>query len=907
MKLLSWLRSLTKRTKFESEMDAELRFHIESYAGDLKQAGVRPDEALRRARLEFGNIESQKEDCRASLGLRLWDELRADLNYGARMLRQSPGFTSVAIVSLALGIGANTAIFTVASSVLYRTIAVPDSSRLRMLNWVQHPKSKIGPSWGIFGRNSLGETTGSPFPYPLYLDLRKHLPVIEDLAAFKDTPRLTANAGNGAESIDGELVSGNFYQALGAKVIAGRPINDADEAINAPPVAVISDAYWSGRFDRSADVLGKTIKVNLLPVTIVGVNAPEFHGAKICCNPQIFLPITLNPTLDPDPRGSIISNANFWWVCLIGRLKPNISPAAAQIAAETEFHRSLRATMPEKPVAEFPGLLLVAGDRGLDTQTQMFARPLHLLLGASGLVLLIACVNLANLLLARGSARQREIGVRLALGAGRLRIFRQALTESMLLAVLGGLAGLAIGYAGHNFLPTLFEESWHASTLENQFDWKVFAFAAAITLLTGLIFGIVPALRLNTGNANSALKETRRMSLTSASALFGQSLVVVQIALSVLVLVGAGLFVHTLANLRSLPIGFNPQRILLFDLDPPHNHFAGAARIALFRRIEEKLSALSGIQSATLSSEPLLADSMDNNCVRPTGQPPGKPGQDSPFTNNVGERFFETLEIPIIAGRSFNWHDNQHAPRVAIANRKLVQKFFPNSGALGKTVSFCEATDPPIEIVGIAADARYANIDQDAPPTLYLPYLQQDDAWDVTFEIKTAASTESVVKLIRTALDSVDRDLPILDIRTQNQQIDAALTEQRMFASLTSGFGLLALLLAGIGIYGIMAYNVSRRTNEIGIRMALGAQASAVLTMVLREAWLLAILGTVAGIAAALVVTRLLANELFGIKPNDPATYCAAGLLLLAIALLAGAIPARRAASIDPCNALRHE
>jgi predicted permease len=395
------------------------------------------------------------------------------------------------------------------------------------------------------------------------------------------------------------------------------------------------------------------------------------------------------------------------------------------------------------------------------------------------------------------------------------------------------------------------------------------------------------------------------MSLTSASALFGQSLVVVQIALSVLVLVGAGLFVHTLANLRSLPIGFNPQRILLFDLDPPHNHFAGAARIALFRRIEEKLSALSGIQSATLSSEPLLADSMDNNCVRPTGQPPGKPGQDSPFTNNVGERFFETLEIPIIAGRSFNWHDNQHAPRVAIANRKLVQKFFPNSGALGKTVSFCEATDPPIEIVGIAADARYANIDQDAPPTLYLPYLQQDDAWDVTFEIKTAASTESVVKLIRTALDSVDRDLPILDIRTQNQQIDAALTEQRMFASLTSGFGLLALLLAGIGIYGIMAYNVSRRTNEIGIRMALGADRVNVVQLVLRGALLRVGLGLALGLPLAIGAGRLIANQLYGVEFWDPIALTFAAVSLALCAMLAAFIPASFAASISPMTALR--
>jgi predicted permease len=889
-------------------MEAELRFHIESYAADLTETGIPRDEAFRRARIEFGSVELQKEECRASLGLRLWDELRGDLVYGARMLRQSPGFTAVAIVSLALGIGANTVIFTMASRLLYKTIAVPESGRLRMLNWVRHPHTAVGPAWGSFDKNRLGEMVGSPFPYPLYLDLRKRLAMMEDLTAFKDVYRLTAIAAGEAESIDGELVSGNFYHALGAKVSAGRPITEADDTPIAPPVAVISDAYWSRRFGRSADVLGKTIKVNALSVTLVGVSSPEFHGAKICCNPEIFLPISLQPALIPHPKGSLIANANIWWVCLIGRLKPNVSPEAAQVAAEAEFHRSLRATIPEKPAAEFPGLLLAAGSRGLDTQTALFANPLHLLLGAAGLVLLIACVNLANLLLARGSARQREIGVRLAMGAGRFRLVRQSLTESMLLAALGGAAGLALGYASRNLLPTLFEDSWRSGgALETRFDWKVFAFAAFITLATGLVFGIAPALRLNSGGANRVLKETRRMSSNSSQAFFGKSLVVFQVGLSVLLLIGAGLFMRTLANLRAAPIGFNPQRLLLFDIDPPRSRYTGAKRVALLRKMEEKLSALPSVQSAALSSEPLLAHSMDNNCVRPTGRTPGIKGEDGVLTNNIGERFFETVEMPVMAGRSFNWHDNQHGPRVAIANRKLAQQFFPHSGALGKTVTFCEANDPPIEIVGIVADAKYATLDEEPPPTLFLPYLQQDDAEDVTFEIKTAASTESMVKLIRAAIDSVDRDLPLLDVRTQTQQIDATLTQQRMFASLTGGFGSLALLLAGIGIYGIMAYNVSRRTNEIGIRMALGAQARSVLSMILREAWLLAGLGIVLGLAAALAVTRLLATMLFGIKPNDAATYGAAGLLLLAIALLAGAVPARRAALIDPCEALRHE
>jgi predicted permease len=908
MKLFSWLRSVTRRGKVESDMDAELLFHIESYASDLVKAGMSEEEAKRRAWVEFGNVEVKKDECRASLGLRLWDEFCGDFVYGTRMLRRSPGFAAVAIISLALGIGANTAIFSLANEVLYKTMGVAGSDRLRILNWVQHPKSTVGHAWGSFNKTKSGEMSGSPFPYPLYLDWRKRTKVMEDLVAFKDVYQLTVSATSGAESVDGQLVSGNFYQVLGAKLIAGRPIVESDLAASAPPVAVISDAYWLSRFGRSVEVLGKTIKVNATVVTIIGVNSPAFLGAKAGDTPEIFLPITLQPRLLPRPTGSLMTDKNFWWVILLGRFKPDISPESLRSAAETEFYSSLRATMPEKPAGNFPGLLLVDGGRGFDLQTQMFARPLHVLLCAAALVLLVACVNLANLLLARGAARQREISVRLAMGAGRFRIFRQVLTESLSIAIMGGAAGLVLGYACRNVLPALFEESWRKSSINPQFDWKVFVYALGITLLTGLLFGLIPAARLNGGSAGSVMKETSRMSAGRGRALLGKSLVVLQIGLSVVLLIGAGLFVRTLGNLKSVPIGFNPQRLLFFEIDPPSNRYSGAQRVALFRQIEEKLMALRGVQAATFSSEPLLANSMDNGCVRPTGKPAGTGNEDYPWINRVGESFFQTLEMPIVMGRSFNWKDNQHGALVAIVNRALAAKLFPHESPIGMTVNSCEGKTlgPPIQIVGVAADARYASIDAEVPPTIFLPYLQQDDA-SGTFEIRTAASTQSMLKLIREVVDSVDRDLPLLDVRTQTQQIDATLTEQRMFASLTSGFGLLALLLAGIGIYGIMAYHVARRTNEIGIRMALGAQAQRVLGMILADAWLLAGLGVVAGVAAALAVTRVLAAMLYGVKPNDPLNYIGACVVFLVTALLAGAIPARRAAAIDPCEALRHE
>ena len=817
------------------------------------------------------------------------------------------GFTAVAVISLALGIGANTAIFSLANEVLYKTISVPDADRLRLLNWVKLKNTKVGTAWGSFGRNLAGQTTGSPFPYPLYLDLRNRQTVMENMVAFKDMSQLTATVDGQAESIEGQFVSGNYYHALRVSTIAGRPIAESDDPSPSQPVAVISDSYWSRRFGRSAEVIGKSIRVNTLPVTIIGVNSPQFQGAKIGHKPDIFLPITFLPSLDPrESKLSVTADPDFWWVLILGRLKPGISQEAAQRAAETEFRSSLRATLPQKPLNEYPGLLLDTGARGFDTETAAYTRPLRLLFIAAGLVLLIACVNVANLLLARGSGRQREIGMRLAMGASRFRIFRQALTESMLLAVFGGLTGLALGYAGRSLLPAMFD---HSGRIEGHFDWKVFAFAVGGTLLTGFLFGVAPALRLDSGRVGNVLKETDRMSLGGSRALFGKSLVVLQVGLSVVLLVSAGLFVRTLANLKSVPIGFNTQRLLLFDLDPPSARYSGMRHTLLFQQIEEKIAALPSVQSVTLSSEPLLANTMENLCVRPTGRAPGKENEDYPWSNKVGSRFFETVEMPIVMGRGFNWHDNKSAPLVAVINRKLAARFFPNVNPIGQTLNACDVNTmgPPIEVVGVAADARYASLDAAPPPTIYFPYLQQDAGYGFTFEVKSAASTESILKLIRTAVASIDRDLPLLDVRTQGQQVDETLSQPRLFASLTTGFGMLALLLAGIGIYGIVAYNVERRTNEIGIRMALGAQARSVLTMILREAWLLAVLGIALGIMVSFMATRLIQSELFGIGSNDPLAYSVAGVLLLLIALIAGLMPARRAANIDPCEALRHE
>lgn len=901
MRLLSWLRSLTQRGRVESEMDAELRFHIESFTDDLVRRGVSRSEALRRARMEFGGIEARKEECRESLGLRLWDELRGDCRYALRMMRQNPGFTAVAVISLGLGIGANTAIFTLAKEILLKNMAVPHADRLRVFSWEVDPKAHFpGPAWGSFGSG-----LASPFPYQLYMDMRSHNQVLDDLVAFKDVYKLTATIGGEAESVDGVLVSGNFYPVLAPRMIAGRAIAPADDSQSATPVAVISDAYWARRFGRAADALGKIVNLNRVPFTIIGVNSPEFKGPKAGCTAEIFFPVSMQPQVIPNTKGSLLAT-NYWWLMIMGRLKPGVSDQAASTALDASFTNSFHELIPGKK--DVPRFRLMPGSRGLDIQQNMYAKPIYFLLALAGLVLLIACANLANLLLARSSTRQREMSLRLAMGASRFRVMRQVLTEAMLLALLGGATGLLLGFWGRNIIPNLFDDSWHSSRIDSQMDWRVFVFAFAITAITGLLFGLAPAWRCTRADVNSGLKESGRMSTSRPKALLGKALVAFQVSISLLLLIGAGLFVRTLINLRTTTIGFNPEHILLFDLQPPRSRYSAQQSILLFERLAEKMSALPGVQSATLSAEPLLADSGDRNCVRPAGEPSGSEERDSPWTNQVGAGFFETLRIPIVLGRGFTARDNQRAPKVAIVNEQFAKEAFPGASPIGKTLVDCEAgTHPTIEIVGVSADAKYSSIRDSVPPTIYFPYLQTDEAQRMTFELKTAASTPSMTSDIREAVRAIDKDLPLLEVRTQTQQIEATLSQERVFATLTTGFGALALILASIGIYGVMAYTVSRRTNEIGIRMALGARSGAVLGMVLRETMLLAAIGVVAGLAGAAALTRLAATMLFGLKPIDPLTFGGAAVLLIGIALAAGFTPAQRAARVDPMNALRHE
>ena len=909
-RLRSWLHASFQRSRIENQMDEEIRFHIERYTEDLIRSGFSLEEARRRARAEFGVIAARKDECRDALGLRLFDDLLADCRYAARILRQSPAFTIVAILSLALGIGANTAIFTLMEAVLWKAVPVRNPEQLRLLSWASGPKNVVDSTWG--GRQlTPGGLTSTVFSYAVFRALQQATAgSTQAVFAFKPSGRMTAVIDGHAELVTSELVADNFYASVGVMPIAGRPITPADDKRTATGVvAVISDSFWSRRFGRDVSVLGRTIGLNQVPVTVVGINPPSFEGMEPGRNPDMFLPLSVQPVILPvqwamNKSGSLLDDPETWWLQIMVRLMPEISESQIQAALDVILKQAVRNSYPNKKDYDMPRMRLLTGSRGLDKLREQFRTPVFVLLSLVGLVLLIACANLANLLLARATARQREIGVRLALGAGRWRIIRQMLTEGLVLAIFGGSVGVLLGFWLRNGIPRLLATSWTPSPFEAQFDSRVLLIAIAVTLLTGILFSLAPAWKSTHVPINAALKDGARSTTGVANLLAGKSLVIFQICLSVLLLVGAGLFIRTLANLKSADLGFHPERVLLFTIDPPRTSYAGEKRKALFLQLEEQIQSIPGIQSATLSQDALVADNTSTTSFTTPGRGPRSGEADTAWINWVGDHFFETMAIPIRYGRPLGVRDRANSPLVGVVNQQFVRKFFPGVNPVGKTVV---NGNSKYRIVGICGDARFDEIRSPVPPTFYAAFTQARDLRNMTFELKTTASESSILKSVREVIRSVDKDLPVFDIRTQTEQIDATLSHERLFAALASGFGLLALILAAVGVYGVMAYTVARRTSEIGIRLALGAQSVQVLRMILREAAFLAAAGFTIGILASFALTRYLRGMLYGLTPLDPVTLCGAILLLLLVVLAAGWLPARRASRLDPMVALRHE
>jgi predicted permease len=846
---------------------------------------------------------------RASLGLTWIDQLCADLRFGIRLLRKDVRFTLISVASLALAIGANSTIFAVGKQLLFSPLHVPHPDQLRMLRWNADGNVVVQSMWGDFDAAPHGGITGSVFSYPVYLQLRATNRVLQELIAFKEDS-MNATVHGTAMRVDADMVSGNFFAQLEVRPQIGRILQESDNEVpGSGAVAVISDGLWQRSFGRSPSVLGQTIKLNEATVTIVGVAPPGFTGAKnVQMSSEIYVPLSMQPVIDAKGKTSLLSDPNMWWVNTVGRARSDVSEPQAEEALNVELQTAIRATMTVPAGDSIPHLVLVDGSRGLHFTDGTFKKPVYILWALTGLVLLLACANVANLLLARGMQRQREMSVRLAVGAGRSRIVRQLLTESLLLASLGGGFGLLVGYMGRTALPRLLIDSWERSDLSVPFDWPVFVCTAVVVLVAGVLFGLAPAWVAACVKIGSSLKETSLQATKRKRGLNGKAMVAFQIAVSTVLVIGAGLFLRTIWTLSSVDVGFKTDNLLLFEINPPAKRYPPGKDVLLHERIERKIAAIPGVESVAPGSVAYIADNLSNSDFLPKSEVFDTHRHSAEDYNVVGINFFQTMQIPIVAGRGFNEDDTASSRKVGIINQSLARKRFPDENPVGKL--FRADRDPNadwIEIVGICRDTRYVSLRDNPPPQFFLPYLQQAQVGGMVYQVRTHLRPADLAPQLRRAVQQIDPDLPIVNVRTQREQINADMQIERAFAALTSGFGAFALALAAVGIYGVMAYSVAQRTNEIGIRLALGAQASQVSSMVLRESFWITLSGIVAGLGAALLLARAIHSMLYGIKSYDPITISGSVVALLLLALGASWIPARRAAGINPMNALRHE
>jgi predicted permease len=910
-------QTFSKRRR-QRELDEELRFHVEQSIAAKVAAGMTAQEARRQALIEFGGVERAREQCHEQRPGWWWGTVAQDVRYALRGFRRNPGFTAIAAASLALAIGANTAIFSIAKNELYDRLNVPNAEQLRLLRWSGDEQCVVENEWGGEGSATPGGgITESVFSYPAYKELRAHNRAMEDLFAFKED-WMNATVGGNARRVQVEMVSGNYYQQLGVRPQLGQPIEPADDAIpGSGAVAVISDSLWEREFARSPQAVGQTMKLNDAVLTIVGVNPRGFGGAWSVQQPaDVMTPLAMQPLLHPltvkaerESSLDLLVDPNMWWLDVMGRVKPGVRDSEAGAALDVQLKAAIRGTMTVTTDKTLPSVVLVAGGRGLHFGSDFrYSKPVYVLLTLTGLVLLLACANIANLLLARGAQRQREMSVRLALGAGQGRILRQLLTESLLLAGIGGVGGLAMGYLGRNAIPKLMAHAWDQSSVVIPFDWGVFGFTATVTILTGILFGLAPAWLAARTEVGRSLKETAQTANRRRRGLRGKALVGFQIALSTLLVLGAGLFLRTLFALDAINVGFRPDHLLLFEVNPPGKRYPGTTNVHLHERMEQAVAAVPGVDAATTMSEPLLAGIMSNSVFLTEGEAFDRANFKAEDVNEVGDTFFQTMGIPIIAGRGFGPQDTATSPLVAVINRSLARKRFAGVNPVGKRFRFGTAEKNDwIQIVGICGDTRYDKLREEPPPQFFMPYVQRSWGGRMTYAVRTRLDPATLAPALRAVVRKIDPDLPMIDIRTQVEQIDANMQIERTFAALTSGFGVLALALAFVGIYGIMAYSVANRRNEIGIRLALGAKPGQVRGMILRESGALAIAGITVGAAAALGMTRLVKSMLYGIQLYDPATLTTGVLLLLTVALAASWIPARRAAGVQPMEALRHE
>jgi predicted permease len=886
--LRSLARILLRRDEFERSMSDEMRFHMDAYADDLVRRGRTPDEARRRARIEFGSVATAQEESRQARGVRPFDELRQDVRYALRQLKRNPSFTAVAVLSLALGIGANTAIFGLMDAVLFRTLPVANPDALYFL-----------------GHGS-GEDFSTSSNYPL-LERYRQSGLFASVTSFSQMT-FTVATPEGLDRVNGQFVSGNYHSTLGMRFTLGRGFsNEPDRPDGRPPVAVISDGYWTRRFARNPDVLGQTLSVGGRRFTIVGVTAPGFHGLFPGYRADITLPMSIRAQIDPWFLG-----ARDRWISLrlLARLRPDRSLAQTSAAMSDVFRRYWSEPENErKPGDVRLGAMDPAG-KGLRDLRDRFGTPLKLLLAMVVVVLLIACANVANLSFARGTAREREVAVRLSLGANRARLVRQMLTESALLAVAGGAFGVAIAAFSTKLIASAFAVGENPIFVDAELNWRVLAFTAFLSVFTTLVVGLAPALRSSRVDITPALKVSARARRLGSWSL-GRALVVAQFALSVVVVGVAALLARSVLNLRSFDAGFTRQRTVLFNIDASEPSMTPDLRGAFFSALETRLRALPSVTSVAYTQRSPLDHSVQTRPV----EVPGLPKPDGPrgvSATVVTPDFFRVFGIGVVRGRVLNASDRSGTEPVAVVDEAFVRAFFRSSDPIGRRI-LLGADRESFTIVGIVRSARFEDVREEPPRAVYTALAQSKlgsreqvgDVRRITVAVQTQSNPGALAPAIRGEVATLSRGVTLSYVRTMDQQFDAAFLRERLMARLSSGYGALALLLSLVGLYGVASYGVAQRTRDIGIRIALGATRERVLSVILGEALTTSLIGITLGGIATLIATRLVATLLFGVTPRDPATLAGVALLLAATALVAGFLPARRAASIDPVRALR--
>jgi putative ABC transport system permease protein len=885
------LFNLFRRERLSKEVAKELDFHVAERTDDLVAAGLPPRDAARQARRQFGAYALHKEDTWTA-DLAAWLEtLAADLRYALRGFAKSPGFTAVAILSLALGIGANTAIFTLIDALMLRSLPV------------SHPE-ELGIMAAGTGRMA------TDFTNPMWEEIRRQQDVFSGVFAWGSDRFNIAPSGE-VRYVTANWVSGGFFSTLGVRPAAGRILTESDDVHGCAATAVISHDYWTSAYGGDPSAVGRTIPLAGHPFRIVGVSQPGFSGVDVGTAAQVFVPICSEPVLHAH---STLDSRDSWWLSIMGRYKPGFRAAQANARLAVLAPGVMRATLPgdwrddDQKDYLARSLWMQPGAAGAGSYLRRLYRPALLaLMAAVGLVLLIACANVANLLLARATTRQREMAVRLALGAGRGRLIRQTLTESLLLSLIGAGSGLLLAGWASRLLTAMISPDSVALDLTP--DTRVLLFTAGVGTATGILFGLLPALRSATVPPNAAMKAQGRGITEGHSRIhLGKVLVVAQIALSMVLVAGAGLMLATFRNLATMNPGFQAEGVMLVSVDPGYGRTPLVSRAAMLSEVLPRLRALPGVRGVSVSVMTPVSGSMwGHTNLYVQGQTPVRGDDSQIYLNAVSDGYFGTMSTPLVAGRDFDARDSKGAPRVAIVTESMARKFFDKSSAIGGIIQLPDGRGlgPQLQIVGIVGDAKYRELREGIVPTVYLPMAQSDEPGS-TFEVRAAGSPAVLIASVKEAIASVSPH-SVMEFTPLSRQLADSLTRERMLATLSGFFGGLALLLAAIGLYGVLAYNVARRRSEIGIRMALGAAQARVLRMVLGEAGWLAVAGLTLGVAGTLAASSVVKTLLFGLQANDPRIVAAAAATLAAVAGVAAYLPARRAARVDPMTALRDE